>query len=255
MPLVRARDCIGLDATQRFLGTWLNGALKWHRQTPRYPDKPTVSVAEDPEIQYPPNIVPYNVVETTFLRLVNLFDSATVTTSMSVRSSACSIPPEVISIILGQVTDAKTFTACTKVSKTIQDLCQQRPLFMDNVAVTVPLDMGPGVDFRARILSSGRQMHITFDANGCCDKNIYRSLAGCEFQPEDCLCAFLHPRARSTGTVQTSHPTAPQKFRRLSFDADTGPESSGLKQQCTATSEQTMTFADLRIFGRNSSQA
>ncbi|KAL8658086.1 MAG: hypothetical protein Q9226_001290 [Calogaya cf. arnoldii] len=158
-----------------------NVALNAMAEAVEHPDEPTHSVAEDPDIQYPPNIVPDDVVETTFLRLVNLFDSAAVATLMSVRSSACSIPPEVISIILGQVTDAETFTACTKVSKTFRDLCQQRPLIMNDVAVTVPLDMSPGVDFRAHILSSGRQMDITFDANGCRDENIYRYLTRSEF--------------------------------------------------------------------------
>ncbi|KAL8849084.1 MAG: hypothetical protein Q9221_005928 [Calogaya cf. arnoldii] len=178
MPLVRVRDCSGLDPRQRFSDTWLDAALERHRQSPREPN-------EYPEVnfdnRFPLNLVPDEDVEATFLRLVNFFDSTAVTALFSAKSSTCSIPPEVITIILGQVTDTRTFIACTKVSRTFRDLCKQRPLIMDDVLATVPLDLGTDVDFRALVLSSGQQMDITFKAYRYRGKDVYRYLTGSEF--------------------------------------------------------------------------
>lgn len=178
MPLVRVRGCIGLDARQRFSQTWLNDALERHRQTPSDADEPTVSVTKDPGIQYPPNLVPDDVVETTFLRLVNFFDSTAITASIPVRLSACSIPAEILSIILGFVSDTKTFLACTNVSRVFRDLFKQRPLIMDNVILTAPSESSTDMEFRATVLSSGQQMHISFSSNGRGDRDTYRYLIG-----------------------------------------------------------------------------
>ena len=123
LPLVRARDCIGLNARQRYSSTWLADALKRHQDNPCDPDEPMIDVANDPEIQCLLNLVPDDVVETSFLRPVNFFDSTAIASSIAEGSSACSLPPEVLSMILGFVCDTQTFIACTKVSRVFRELC------------------------------------------------------------------------------------------------------------------------------------
>ncbi|KAI4101024.1 MAG: hypothetical protein LQ339_005252 [Xanthoria mediterranea] len=179
LPLVRVRDCLGLDAQQRYSDTWLDNALKRHQNTLCDPDESTIISPNDPEIQCLPNLVPDDVVETSFLRLVKFFDSTAIA-SIPGGSSACSLPPEVLSMILGFVCDTQTFIACTKVSRVFRELCQQRPLIMNDVVLTAPSQMSTDTDFRAVVLSSGEQMHISFSGQGGEDCESYRYLAGAQ---------------------------------------------------------------------------
>lgn len=180
LPLVRVRDCMGLDARQRYSNTWLDDALKRHQNNPCDPDEPMISVANDPEIQCLPNLVPDDVVETSFLRLVKFFDCTAIASSFAVGFSACSLPPEVLSMILGFVCDIQTFIACTKVSRLFRELCQQRPLMMNGVVLTAPSQLSTDTNFRAAVLSSGQQMHISFSGQGGEDGETYRYLAGAQ---------------------------------------------------------------------------
>ena len=86
LPLVRVRDCLGLDAKQRYSDTWLDDVLKRHRKTPCDSNEPTVSVAKEPEIRYPPDLLPDDIVETSFLQLVNFVDSTAITSSIGSNS-------------------------------------------------------------------------------------------------------------------------------------------------------------------------
>lgn len=119
MPLLHVRDCSGLDLKQRFSDIWLDSALERHRQNLREPNKyPERGL----DIKFPLKLVPDKVVEAIFLRLVNFFDLTTIAALLPVSLSLCSVLPKVISIILGQVSDTKTFIAYTKVSRTFRDL-------------------------------------------------------------------------------------------------------------------------------------
>ena len=178
LPLAGRRNCAGLDARPRYSDTWLDAALKHHRMTTGDPDEPTVSIAEDAEIQCPTNLLPDDVFETSFLQLVNFMDSTAIASSISVGSSAYSIPPEILSLILGFVCDTQTFIACTKVSRVFRALCQQRPLIMDDVVLTAPSKPSTDTDFRAVILSWGQQMPISFSSKGRGDQDMYHYLAG-----------------------------------------------------------------------------
>ena len=175
LPLVRVRHCLGSDAKQRYSDTRRDDDLKRHRKIPCDSNEPTVSVAKEPEIRC---LLPNDVVETSFLQLVNFLDSTAIASSISVGSSAYSIPPEVLSLILGFVCDTQTFIACAKVSRVFREMCQQRPLILDDVVLTAPSESSTDTDFRAVILSSGQQMPISFSSKDRGDQDIYRYLVG-----------------------------------------------------------------------------
>ena len=223
LPLVRARDCIGLDARQRYSSTWLADALKRHQDNPCDPDEPMIDVANDPEIQCLPNLVPDDVIKTSFLRLVNFFDSTAIASSIAEGSSACSLPPEVLSIILGFVCDTQTFIACTKVSRVFRELCQQRPLIMNGVILTASSHISTDTVFRAIVLSSGEQMQISFSGQGGEDGETYRYLAGAQKNRKTVSGDFSIHGLKLPTPFKTPLPRPSKYFVRKEMIPDGGP--------------------------------
>ncbi|KAL9039099.1 MAG: hypothetical protein Q9180_002731 [Flavoplaca navasiana] len=72
-------------------------------------------------------------VRDTFSRLVKFFD-ITMRNTLSPREPG-KIPPEILEIILSNVTDMKTYNACAKVSRNFRDICARRPLIMDDLVI------------------------------------------------------------------------------------------------------------------------
>ncbi|KAL8878510.1 MAG: hypothetical protein Q9198_003691 [Flavoplaca austrocitrina] len=180
LPLVRNRCCIGMDARQRYPEILLDEALERYRISTSDPNDPCYNASEEETTQYLPN-VPDKDVEITFLRLVNFADSVNITTLISAESSKCSIPPEIVGMIVGLVSDRKTFVACSNVSRTFRDICKRRPLLIDDVTISDTVESSTDTHFLARILSSGQQMLTEFGANVCSGQTIYPYLAGSEY--------------------------------------------------------------------------
>ena len=189
MPLVRTRYSIGMDARQRYPETWLDETLERYRKSMSDPNDPRYNASEEESTQHLPD-VPDMDVEITFLRLVNFFDSATITTSMSAKSRKCSIPPEIVGMIVGLVSDRKTDVACSNVSRTFRDICKRRPLFIDDVAISDTMESSTETHFQAHILSSGQQMVTNLTANDCRGQTVYRYLIGSEYHRRTVSCGF-----------------------------------------------------------------
>ena len=115
----------------------------------------------------------------TFMALVQFFNTTTLETLRPTRPNEARLPDEICEMILYNVSDAKTYNACLKVSRRFRLICQQRPLVMDNIVFQDPLPKDQALssiqekgnvevrsnpqtppDFLAVEVSSGRQMDV-----------------------------------------------------------------------------------------------
>ena len=110
----------------------------------------------------------------TFLSLIHFFEATTLESLKPTISNGRNLPPEIVKMILDHVTDLNTYKACERVSRSFRSICHQRPLLMDNIALSdVPLGTDRvGTDnpsttknrtqikYRATRLLSGQYMDI-----------------------------------------------------------------------------------------------
>ena len=118
-------------------------------------------------------------IKDTFMALVQFFNTIALETLRPAQPNAARLPDEICEMILYNVSDAKTYNACLKVSRRFRLICQQRPLVMDNIVFQDPLprhqalssiqekensevtsDPQTPPDFLATEVSSGHQMDI-----------------------------------------------------------------------------------------------
>ena len=118
-------------------------------------------------------------IKSTFMALVQFFETITLETLPPVRPNEARLPDEICEIVLHHVCDTKTYNACLKVSRRFRLICQQRPLVMDDIVFQdlLPKDQaassdqehedkkvtpGPRVppDFLAVDLSSGQRTSV-----------------------------------------------------------------------------------------------
>lgn len=128
-------------------------------------------------------VVPIHVknvsIQSTFMALVQFFDATTLESLRPARPNEARLPDEICEMVLHNVSDAKTYNACLKVSRRFRLICQQRPLVMDNIVFQDPLPRDQALssiqekenvkvtsvfqvspDFLAMEVSSGRQMNV-----------------------------------------------------------------------------------------------
>lgn len=110
----------------------------------------------------------------TFNSLVQFFEATAMENLKPTKSGEHIFPVEIWEHILGYVSDVETFNACTKVSRILRSVCNQRPLVMDDLVLLRPRfrnsisdDQGINTmgqhakaDFQALQLSSGQQMDV-----------------------------------------------------------------------------------------------
>ena len=119
-------------------------------------------------------------IQSTFMALVQFFDATTLESLRPARPNEARLPDEICEMVLHNVSDAKTYNACLKVSRRFRLICQQQnPLVMDNIVFQDPLprdqvlssieenqnvnvtdDPQISPDFLAVEVSSGRHMNV-----------------------------------------------------------------------------------------------
>ena len=120
-------------------------------------------------------------IKSTFMALVQFFEATTLETLRPARRNEARLPDEICEMVLHNVSDAKTYNACLKVSRRFRLICQQRSLVMNNIVFQDPwpkdqvmssfqekekkdekVTSDPQVppDFLAVEVSSGRQMNV-----------------------------------------------------------------------------------------------
>ena len=117
--------------------------------------------------------------KSTFMALVQFFETITLETLRPTQANEARLPDEICEMVLRSVSDTKTYNACLKVSRRFRLICQQRPLIIDNIGLQDPLpkdqasystqekedpNTTPGSqihpDFVAVEVSSDRQMNV-----------------------------------------------------------------------------------------------
>ncbi|KAI4156777.1 MAG: hypothetical protein L6R39_001032 [Caloplaca ligustica] len=103
---------------------------------------------------------------TTFLSLISFFDATALDTLKPTDGGGePELPPEIIEMILGYISDVKTHNACAKVSRAFRSFCLQRPLLMDGVRVLRSLPKSKNkADRGLRLLAekaTGQQLGVT----------------------------------------------------------------------------------------------
>ena len=125
-------------------------------------------------------------IKSTFMALVQFFETITVETLPPVRPNEARLPDEICEMVLHHVCDTKTYNACLKVSRRFRLICQERPLVMNDIVFQDLLakdqassssqenedkKVAPGPqfppDFLAVELSSGRQMSVRLEWGDC----------------------------------------------------------------------------------------
>ena len=118
-------------------------------------------------------------IKSTFMALVQFFETITLETLRPTQLNEARLPDEICEMVLHNVSDTKTYKACLKVSRRFRLICQQRPLVMDNIVFQDPLPkdqasssiqekenkkviLSPPIppDFLAVDVSSDRQMNV-----------------------------------------------------------------------------------------------
>ncbi|KAL8925293.1 MAG: hypothetical protein Q9208_003583 [Pyrenodesmia sp. 3 TL-2023] len=112
--------------------------------------------------------------EDTFLSLTQFFEATTLGSLKPTSDNGRKLPTEILKMILEYVSDMKTYTACERVSRSFRNLCHERPLIMDDIALFEP-SKDPGTaeadthaaeanrvpqSYRALELSSGWEMQV-----------------------------------------------------------------------------------------------
>ena len=138
-------------------------------------------------------------ISSTFVALIQFFDATIRETLRPTRANEARLADEICDMVLHNVTDAKTYNACLKVSRRFRLVCQQRSLVMDNILFQDPLpsdeallsiqegenvevlsDSQAPPDFLAVEVSSGRQMDVWLRAQDWCDDLTCYVVAGHE---------------------------------------------------------------------------
>ncbi|KAL8774354.1 MAG: hypothetical protein Q9209_001105 [Squamulea sp. 1 TL-2023] len=203
-------------------------------------------------------------VETAFLCLINFFDSTAFGTSTSETLCGRKLPVEIIRIILQQVNDMETYNACLKVSRAFRSICNERPLIMDDVVFMDPVPTTTAFDchnqayeleepvlhdFRAVVLSSGKQLDVKFRRQ-CGDKTFaYRYIIGTDFNRRTmskafCILGFDTP-APFDRPLQQQY-SQPHHHRSQSRDAETDYWDKALVENDIANSS----YEYVRCLGR-----
>ena len=118
-------------------------------------------------------------IKSTFMALVQFFETITLETLRPAQPNEARLPDEICEMVLHNVSDTKTYNACLKVSRRFRLICQQRSLVMDNIIFQDPLPKdqaslsiqerehkklrpNPQIppDFLAVEVSSDRQMNV-----------------------------------------------------------------------------------------------
>ena len=71
--------------------------------------------------------------KSTFMALVQFFETITLETLPPARPNEARLPDEICAMVLHNVCDTKTYNACLKVSRRFRLICQRRTLVMDNI--------------------------------------------------------------------------------------------------------------------------
>lgn len=115
-----------------------------------------------------------------FMALIQFFEATTLETLRPTQPNEARLPEEICEMVLRNVSDIKTYNSCLKVSRRFRQICQQRPLIMDNLAFLEPLPDNPASlitkeedevtqyppDFLALEVSSDREMKVWLRSPG-----------------------------------------------------------------------------------------
>ena len=131
-------------------------------------------------VQPPTQQVTDASMEKSFMALIQFFEATTLETLRPAQPNEARLPEEVCEMVLRNVSDIKTYNSCLKVSRRFRQICQRRPLIMDNVAFLEPSPDNPASliakeedevtqgspDFLALEVSSDRQMKVWLRSRG-----------------------------------------------------------------------------------------
>lgn len=131
-------------------------------------------------VQPPQQQVTNASIKKSFMSLIQFFEATTLETLRLTQPNEARLPEEICEMVLRNVSDVKTYESCLKVSRRFRQICQRRPLIMDNVAFLEPLPDNPASlttkeedevtqdppDFLALEVSSDRQMNVWLRSRG-----------------------------------------------------------------------------------------